>query len=84
MLLEELGLPHPEKLDRRPPKFKDYLLQREEEEEDSLSNTKKIYGVMPPPWKHNTIPYLLNMLNREELPIYSENNLEVNLKITLK
>jgi len=69
MLLEELGLPHPEKLDRRPPKFKDYLLQREEEEEDSLSYTRKNYGEPPPHYKHNTIPYLLNMLNRKKLPL---------------
>jgi len=44
MLLEELGLPHLEKPDKRPQKSKESLLQKEEEELDSSKLEKNNSG----------------------------------------
>jgi len=57
MLLEELGLPHLEKPDKRPQRSKESLLQKEEEELDSSRPVKNNSGQTPKKLIKNILLY---------------------------
>ena len=67
MLSEEHGLLLLEKLDRKPPKSKDYPLPKEDVEEE-YTNSKKNHNGLTLKNKLKIINlYLLNMLNKRKL-----------------
>jgi len=60
MLLEELGLPQMENLDKRPQKSKEYLPQKEEEEPSSSRPLKKLSGLTHKKLIKNILLYYKN------------------------